>query len=99
MLLLQGPDRGLPAPDAVIYLDLPVDVAQARGGFGEERYETVELQKMVAQQFRELSDGSWHIVDARQTVEDIHSQVGTIRPEGSACKVGSHTLKACSHVH
>ena len=35
----QAPDRGLPAPDAVIYLELSVEDAMARGGFGGERYE------------------------------------------------------------
>lgn len=37
----QAPDRGLPAPDAVIYLELSVEDAMARGGFGAERYERV----------------------------------------------------------
>ena len=41
-LLAQAPDRGLPAPDAVIYLELSVEDAMARGGFGEERYERVQ---------------------------------------------------------
>lgn len=41
-LLAQAPDRGLPAPDAVIYLELLVEDAMARGGFGEERYERVQ---------------------------------------------------------
>ena len=39
--VVQAPDRGLPAPDAVIYLELSVEDAMARGGFGGERYERV----------------------------------------------------------
>ena len=32
-----SPDRGLPAPDAVVYLDLSIEKAMLRGQFGEER--------------------------------------------------------------
>lgn len=28
------PDRGLPAPDLVIYLDVPIEKTQQRGNFG-----------------------------------------------------------------
>jgi dTMP kinase len=34
----KNPDRGLPAPDAIIYLDMPIEEAAKRGDFGEERY-------------------------------------------------------------
>ena len=44
-LLAQAPDRGLPAQDAVIYLELSVEDAMARGGFGEERYERCSPQR------------------------------------------------------
>lgn len=37
----QAPDRGLPAPDAVIYLHLSPEAAAQRGGYGGERYEKV----------------------------------------------------------
>lgn len=40
----QAPDVGLPAPDAVFFLDLSVEAAAARGGYGEERYEKAEFQ-------------------------------------------------------
>jgi thymidylate kinase len=41
------PDRGLPAPDLVLLLDLPQAAAAAREGFGEERYERAEFQQRV----------------------------------------------------
>ena len=44
-----APDVGLPAPDVVIYLDLPIDEAEKRGGFGSERYEKREMQVKVYQ--------------------------------------------------
>lgn len=37
----QAPDRGLPAPDAVIYLAMTPEAAALRGGYGSERYEKV----------------------------------------------------------
>jgi len=39
-----APDVGLPAPDAVFFLDLSVEAAAARGGYGEERYEKADFQ-------------------------------------------------------
>lgn len=44
---VQAPDRGLPAPDVVLYLSLPLDVAEKRGGFGQERYERREMQQQA----------------------------------------------------
>lgn len=46
-ILVQAPDSGLPAPDVVLYLTLPLDVAERRGDFGLERYERRELQQQV----------------------------------------------------
>ena len=39
----QAPDRGLPAPDATIYLRMTPEAAAKRGGYGSERYEKVQL--------------------------------------------------------
>ena len=38
------PDRGLPRPDVVYFLDVSPEEAAKRGGFGEERYEKAEFQ-------------------------------------------------------
>lgn len=43
----KAPESGLPAPDALIYLQIPINEALQRAGFGEERYESVEMQKEV----------------------------------------------------
>ena len=42
-----APDAGLPAPDLVLYLEVPVEVAEQRGEYGEERYEKREFQAKV----------------------------------------------------
>mmetsp|Transcript_72988 Transcript_72988/g.142822 ORF Transcript_72988/g.142822 Transcript_72988/m.142822 type:complete len:246 (-) Transcript_72988:403-1140(-) len=49
-----NPDRGLPAPDAVLYLELSVEKAMLRGEFGAERYEKEEFQRTVAKNFKLL---------------------------------------------
>ncbi len=46
-MVVQAPDRGLPAPDLVLYLDIPLEVAEQRGGYGQERYERREMQQQV----------------------------------------------------
>jgi dTMP kinase len=38
------PETGLPKPDLVLYLEVPTEVAEARGEYGEERYEKREFQ-------------------------------------------------------
>ena len=78
-------DKGLPAPDAVIFLDLAQEVAEKRGGFGGERYEKTEFQKRVRQQFSELQEEDesqkripWFIVDASQSIEDVQGNINEI---------------------
>jgi dTMP kinase len=50
-------DIGLPAPDCVIYLDMPVEEAAGRGQYGEERYEKVDFQLKVREKFMQLKNG------------------------------------------
>ena len=38
------PDRGLPKPDLVCFLDVSPEEARKRGGFGEEKYEESGFQ-------------------------------------------------------
>eukprot|EP01035_Chromulina_nebulosa_P019490 gene19490-25376_t len=58
-------DKGLPAPDCVIYLDIPVEEAAQRGNFGDERYEKIDFQKKVREVFMTLKSEQsqstpWH---------------------------------------
>lgn len=76
-----APERGLPAPDAVLYLDLSPEEAQKRGDYGEERYEKVELQRRVGDAFRALRerhsrpDSEWIVIPAAQTPDELHKDV------------------------
>lgn len=80
-----GPDVGLPAPDAVIFLDLSQDEAEKRGGYGGERYEKRDLQMRVRKRFAELQSIDekqgrvpWHVVDASQSIEDVTKEISSI---------------------
>ncbi|CAO3633237.1 unnamed protein product [Cunninghamella echinulata] len=66
------PDVGLLVPDLVMFLDLSMQEAEKRGGFGEERYEKRDLQLKVRSEFNQLMDDSWKIIDASQSIEKVH---------------------------
>jgi dTMP kinase len=76
----KAPDAGLPMPDVIFFMDIPVEKAAARAGFGGERYENPAFQTKVRGLFDALraeasSDASsfWCNVDAAGTIEDIHA--------------------------
>ncbi|CAO3611274.1 unnamed protein product [Cunninghamella blakesleeana] len=69
------PDVGLLVPDLVMFLDLSMEEAEKRGGFGEERYEKRELQLRVRDEFNQLMDDSWKIIDASKSVEEVHQDM------------------------
>lgn len=70
-------DKKLPAPDAVLYLNLTVEAAAKRGAFGQERYEKEEMQREVRRLYSSLSKevAGWTQVDATQSIEDLSRQV------------------------
>ena len=83
----QNPDVGLPAPDAVIFLDLSQEEAEKRGGYGGERYETRDMQKRVRERFTQLHQRDvqdyggvvpWHFVNAARSVDDVHTDIKQI---------------------
>ncbi|KAG1043947.1 hypothetical protein G6F46_011889 [Rhizopus delemar] len=69
------PDVGLISPDLVLFLDLSIDEARKRGGFGEERYEKYDLQIKVRKEFRKLKDERWKFIDASQSMEKIEQDI------------------------
>lgn len=78
-------DVGLPQPDCVIFMNMPVEQAAQRGQYGEERYEKLDFQREIQKKFLELQEedrsaaaeggGEWMVVDATQSIEDIQAQV------------------------
>ncbi|XP_075935465.1 thymidylate kinase [Anarhichas minor] len=74
------PDVGLPKPDLVMFLQLSPAEAAHRGQFGEERYETSVFQRAVQQKFEQLRKDpsvNWQVIDASQSVEDVHENITT----------------------
>ncbi|KAE9008760.1 hypothetical protein PF011_g10579 [Phytophthora fragariae] len=72
-----APEIGLPKPDAVIFLDVPVTQAATRADFGQERYETTAFQEQVYKNFyhiMERTSPKWHVVDATGTIEQVHDK-------------------------
>ncbi|TFK67721.1 thymidylate kinase [Pluteus cervinus] len=52
----RDPERGLPAPDLTLFLDISPEAASARGGYGEERYEKAEMQARVREVFGQIGN-------------------------------------------
>jgi dTMP kinase len=78
-------DVGLPRPDCIVFMNMPVEEATKRGQYGEERYEKIDFQRVIQQKFLELKEDDrvsaggeeqeWFEVDATQSIEDIHEQI------------------------
>ena len=81
------PEVGLPKPDIVIFLDIGIEAAKARGGYGDERYENEETQKKVRELFYEVvkvegrGEGTTEIVDASKSTEDVGRVVNRVADE------------------
>jgi len=76
-------DRGLPAPDAVIFLDIAAEDAAERGNYGEERYEKLEFQREVQTNFAKLRHSTndatpWFVLDAKRVIDDLHNEIENI---------------------
>lgn len=86
----KAPDRGLPAPDAVFYLDISIEEAKKRGDYGAERYEKEGFQRKVYAMYQKLRcapvvklfnshfpprDDTWINVDAARTPEQVHEDL------------------------
>ncbi|KAI8143506.1 thymidylate kinase-domain-containing protein [Fennellomyces sp. T-0311] len=71
-------DVGLLIPDKVMFLDLPIEKAEKRGGFGDERYEVRDLQIKVRDLFMELKGDNWKIIDADQSMDAVHEEMWNI---------------------
>lgn len=70
-----NPEVGMPKPDLLIYLDISLEEAARRSGYGEERYENAQLQSRAQVLFRELIDmenkSDVLVVDAAQEQQKI----------------------------
>lgn len=76
-------------------MDLSVEQASARGGFGGERYENAEFQSKVRENFSvlkkqtdELSPHLWRNVDAAGTIEEVHGRIAPLVGSAAARVLG-----------
>ena len=71
----------MPRPDVCVFLDVDTEVAEQRGGFGEERYEEAEMQGRVRELFAELKAKGRHegddivVIDAGMEVEKVQNRI------------------------
>ena len=73
-----------------MYMEISEEAAKKRGGFGEERYETTEMQKNVREVFADLREDWWNVVDADRTIEEVEKDVQKIAKEAvERCKKGT----------
>jgi len=74
-------DDGLPAPDCVIYLDIPIEQCAERGDFGRERYERLDFQKDVHRLYTHVrlndADTWWLTIDASNPIDIVHGDIVT----------------------
>ncbi|CAH1645698.1 unnamed protein product [Spodoptera littoralis] len=69
------PDVGLPKPDKVFFLTMPIDSIKQRNGFGNERYEVLNFQQKVSEIYTKLKEDNWHIVDASRSIDTIQEEM------------------------
>lgn len=68
-------DKGLPRPDLVVFLDVDEATAVQRGGYGDERYETREMQQKVRNQFEKLREPQWAWISANGSIESVEESI------------------------
>ena len=68
-----GLDAGLPVPDMVIMLNMPVSTSHKRGKFGSERYEDPAMQEIVRANFQQMFPRE--DVDADRSMDDVAASI------------------------
>lgn len=61
-----GPENGLPKPDLVMFLKISIEEMAKRSGFGNERYENIEFQNTVDQNYEKFRNDNFLRIDAAQ---------------------------------
>jgi len=61
-----GPENGLPKPDLVMFLKISTEEMAKRAGFGDERYENIEFQTKVDQNYEKFKNDNFIQMDAAQ---------------------------------
>lgn len=71
----ETPYHGLPKPDLVIFIDVPINEREGREGWGEERYEKHDFQQIVRSKFEDMRSDNWIMIDGQGTIEEVHQRI------------------------
>jgi len=70
------PDRGLPKPDLVCFLDVSPEEASKRGDYGNEKYEKIEFQAKVRDNYNKLIEDNWEVINTDgKTLDQVFMEV------------------------
>jgi dTMP kinase len=70
-----APEKGLPEPDAVLFLDMTIEEAKLRGDYGAERYEREEFQLKVREMYKRLAGPTWTTINAARSMDAVHEDM------------------------
>lgn len=72
-----SPDKGLPKPDATIFLQFKDGSNSNRSGFGDERYELIEFQKKVEIAFTNfIKNDEWKPISVDNlSIDEVHAKI------------------------
>lgn len=75
-------------PDAILFLSVDANVAESRGGFGDERYENSTHQNAVRGVFKTLremdessGEGKWYDIYAEGSIDEVKGRIETVVKE------------------
>lgn len=54
-------EKGLPKPDLVLLLRMPLEKAAERNEYGNELYERIDFQRKVLREYENMVDSSWQV--------------------------------------
>ena len=74
----KAPDCGLPRPDLVLFMQVPVSNLSQRPGFGSEVFEKAELQQRVQSCYEQLREENGREVDASQRESQVAEEIQTL---------------------
>ena len=71
----EQPDKGLLKPDLTIWIHVGCQAQKDRGGWGDERYDNIDLQRRVSEAFKSVADHTWAHVDGEFEKEIVAMEV------------------------
>jgi len=73
------PDRELPKPDLVCFLDVSPEEASKRGNYGNEKDEKDEFQAKVRDNYKKLEEDNWEVIPTDgKTLDQVFEEVESV---------------------